>query len=148
MSLDKNKHKKPLQINYFYFGFLFLVLAMVHCYHVLLIGEGSSYSVCFFLFYALIQCFLEVGVLILLGHLIRQYLPKTLSFLFIQATFFLFIIHLLDFPLVRLLDWSIWYTLSFVMQESLQNFIEMLQASNVSMMTWFLGGFFGLILLA
>ncbi len=134
-----NKNDK-FQINYFFFGFLFLLLVCTHIYHICLISSESFFERSYFVAYAVSELFLEITILILTACLIRAYLPKLLTSLFILCTFFLFISHLLDFPLVRLMDMSIWFALTFVKNESYQNFIEMLYASNISMTTWLIGG--------
>src|SRR5262249_55406873 len=62
------------------------------------------------------------------------------------CVFFLFLSHLIDFPLVRLMDMSFWYTLHFVFQESYENFVELLLASNVSIFVWVLAALSAVLL--
>jgi hypothetical protein len=134
------------QVNYIYFGLLFAFLSFLHIYQIFLIQDGSSLHRTFYIIYAIGQCLLEIGVLTLVGHYMVKKFPKILNPLFIFMTFILFMIHIVDFPLVRLFDWSIWYVLDFVSAESYSNFIEMLYASNVSIQTWLIGGIVALLL--
>lgn len=133
-------------VNYIFFGLLFVLLSFLHIYQIFLIEDGSALYRTFYIIYAIGQCLLEVGVLTLIGNYLVKRSPKILNPVFILLTFLLFIIHALDFPLVRLFDWSIWYVLDFVFAESSTNFIEMLHASNVSIQTWLIGGIIGLLL--
>lgn len=134
------------QANYIYFGLLFVFLSLLHVYQIFLIENDSILHRTFYIIYAIGQCFLEVGALMLLGSYLVKRLPKILNPLFIVLTFVLFMIHIVDFPLVRLFDWSIWYVLDFVSAESYENFIEMLYASNVSLQTWLIAGIIALLL--
>lgn len=126
--------------NYIFFGILFAVLSFLHIYQIFLVSAGSFLHRCFYSIYAVGQCFLEVSALLMVGHfLVRKY-PKTFHPFFIFSTFVLFMVHLFDFPLVRIMGWSIWYVLDFLAAESLENFIEMLLASNITLQTWFVIG--------
>ena len=79
---------------------------------------------------------------------IRAYMHKIWTSFFVVLIFFIFLSHLIDFPLVRLMDMSIWFTYNFVTDESYQNFIEMLRASSISLSTWLMGIVFGCVLIA
>jgi glucan phosphoethanolaminetransferase (alkaline phosphatase superfamily) len=133
-------------INYIFFGFYFCIISIVHIFHVFLIEAAPSLSTYFFTAYALAQCVLETLALIILAGLVIHYLPRAKN-LFILIAFFLFISHLIDFPLVRIMDMSFWYALNFVAQMSYSNFIELLLASNVSIFIWIVFGFAAIILL-
>lgn len=133
-------------INYLFFGVYFLLTATVHVFHAFLVEPVISLSSYFFAAYGLVQCALETVFLILCVGMISTYLPRFLNF-FIVAAFFLFLSHLIDFPLVRLMDMSFWYTLHFVSQESYENFVELLLASNVSIFVWMLAALSAFFLL-
>ena len=128
------------QVNYIYFALLFVILTLLHGFHVILIDKGPLLAQAFFLVYAIGESFLEVTVLMLIAMWIKSHLPKAFTSIFIVLTFMLSIFHVIDFPIVRVMDWSIWYTLNFVLQESARNLKEILYASNVSLSSWFLGG--------
>jgi glucan phosphoethanolaminetransferase (alkaline phosphatase superfamily) len=51
-------------------------------------------------------------------------------------TFTIFIFHILDFLMDRILDLSIWETLAFVADESAGNFIYLLEASGIPLWIW------------
>lgn len=128
------------KINIIYFGFLFVALSFLHVYQIFLIDDGTALRRFFYAIYAIGQCFLEVGILALLGSfLVRKY-PKSLSPVFVVCTFLLFIVHIVDFPLVRIMDWSIWYVLDWILEEKMENFLELLYASNISIKIWIVVG--------
>ncbi len=137
---------KKNRANYFYFSILFVALTIVHGYHVFLIRH-EDVSISFFFFaHALGQSFLE-SVLFLFGATyIQSHLSRIWTIIYMALTLLIFIGHLVDFSLVRLLDISIWHALFFMSQETSQNFVEMLHASNVSLTTYALvaigGGLF------
>jgi hypothetical protein len=132
------KERQP--INYVYFGILFLFLSVLHIYHVFLIENATGFHHFFYSIYALGQCVIEVLILMAIGHFFSR-VSKTLSTVFIMATFLLFLTHLIDFPLVRIVGMSFWYALDMMLAESLGNFIELLYATHTPIMYWVLAGF-------
>lgn len=133
-------------VNYIYFGLLFLCLSFIHVYQIFLIENGSFLHRCFYIIYAIGQCFLEVGALVVIGNYLVKRFPRSLNPVFILLTFILLMIHVVDFPIVRIMDMSIWYVLDWISQESFENFIELLYASNVSITTWFIFGIVAFLL--
>lgn len=131
------KESEPL--NYLYFGILFVFLSVLHIYHVFLIENATGLHRFFYSIYALGQCVIEVLILMAIGHFFSR-ISKALSVVFIMATFLLFLIHLIDFPLVRIMGMSFWYALDMMLAESLSNFIELLYATHTPMMYWVLAG--------
>jgi len=134
-------------INYVFFGSIFFILFLVHLFHLNLIEGESVFLRLYFVLNILLQCFLEISLLCLIASLICRFLPRFVLNIFTVLTFFLFLFHIVDFPLVRFMDMSIWFTLDFVKDESYQNFIEMLYASNISLTSWILGGVAGICLI-
>ncbi len=100
------KERQP--VNYIYFGILFLFLSILHVYHVFLIENATGLHRFFYSIYALGQCVIEVLILMAIGHFLSR-ISKVLSIVFIMATFLLFLTHLIDFPLVRIMGMSFWY---------------------------------------
>ncbi len=135
------------QVNYIYFAMLFVALTLLHGFHVILIDKGPLMAQAFFLVYAIGESFLEVTILMLIAIWIKAHLPKAFNSVFIILTFLLFIFHMIDFPMTRVMDWSVWYTMNFILQESAKNLKEMLYASNVTLGSWLIGGMvtFGLL---
>jgi glucan phosphoethanolaminetransferase (alkaline phosphatase superfamily) len=147
MSREKKIPEVPTAaINYLFFGFYFAIIAAIHVFHVFLIEPNITLSTYFFATYAFAQCALETLAMILFAGIISIYLPRLLNF-YVVLVFFMFLSHLIDFPLVRLMDMSFWYALNFISQESYENFIELLLASNVSIFVWILAGLSGVALL-
>lgn len=133
-------------VNYIFYGFYFAIVACIHVMHVFLIEPQITFSTLFFAVYALAQVFLETLFLMVVGVLIQRYLSKLMN-LYVLFVFFMFLSHVIDFPLIRLVDMTFWYALSFVTQESYENFIELLLASNISFFVWLLAGFGGIALM-
>lgn len=134
------------QINYIYFGFVFFVLSFIHIYHVCLIENGSFAFRGYFIFYALGESFLEVVLLVIANEWIKRFFPRYAHYCFIVFTFFLCLVHFIDFFLVRLMDISLWYAMEFVLDETLENFQELLMATHVSITTWIMGGILAIAL--
>ncbi len=133
-------------INYLFFGFYFAIIAIIHVFHVFLIESVTSLSTYFFVAYAFAECAIETLGLILIAEIVMNHFPR-LKNLFVLIFFFLFISHLIDFPLVRLMDMTFWYSLNFITQMSYSNFFELLVASNVSILVWVIAGLMGISLL-
>ncbi len=127
-------------LNYIYFGLLFVLLALVHILHVSLVEQGTELNRVFYMIYAIGQCLVEVGALVLIGAWIGEKFPRFAKGVFIVGTFVLLLMHLVDFPLMRIMDMSIWYSFSIVFAESFDNFVELLRASNVQLTSWLLMG--------
>ncbi|HSX03184.1 MAG TPA: sulfatase-like hydrolase/transferase [Rhabdochlamydiaceae bacterium] len=136
-----------VQINYVYFGLLFVILSFIHGYHASLIENGSFIFKWYFIAYAISQSLLEVLLLAILSEWINWFFPKVAHYCFISFTFILCFAHFIDFFLVRLMDISFWNALSFVMDESLANFKELLYATHVSIAIWLMGAILGITLL-
>jgi glucan phosphoethanolaminetransferase (alkaline phosphatase superfamily) len=136
--------KDRVSINYIYFGIFFglLVLTSLSC---ILAKENLSGSRFFFSLYAVGQALLETSFLVFAAWAIRRFLKPIYFSIFIAATFFLGILHLFDLFMERILDLSVWETLDFVFDESLSNFLLLLDASGVPLWGW--GLFFGCFLL-
>lgn len=126
--------KRP--INYIYFGALFIFLALLAASSIFSKSDLSG-SGFFFYMYALGQITLEVAILVFLGLIIFKYLGKFAYFFFIGMTFTLFFVHVFDFLMDRVLDLSAWSALRiFVLDESLENFFYLLDASGISLWAW------------
>lgn len=132
------KERQP--VNYVYFGVLFLMLSILHIYHVLLIENSTSLNQLYYVIYALGQCAIEVLLLMVIDHVLSR-ISKKLSLVFVITTFLLFLAHLIDFPLVRIVGMSFWYGLDMMLAESLDNFIELLYATHIPISYWVLAGF-------
>jgi len=91
----------------------------------------------FFFCYALGQISLEVLVLIGIASLLKRFKHPFLFYTFIGATFMLFILHIFDMILDRVLDLSVWSAISlFVIHETLGNFLYLLDATGVPLWGW------------
>lgn len=143
----KLEHFSKIQINYLFFGLYFLLVSFIHVYHVLLIDSAWTLSQFYFLINVLGQCLLETLLLIFIGHLIRHLFGVIGTYAYSFLLFTLLLAHFVDFPLVRFMDMSVWYALDFITKESSQNFLEILYASNVSLLTWICSFLIGLAVL-
>ncbi|MBI2743021.1 MAG: sulfatase-like hydrolase/transferase [Chlamydiales bacterium] len=130
----------PKRVNYLYFGFLFFCLALVHSAHVLLLEKIPQISQLAFLVDVILQSFLEALFLLVIAVVVRHYLPRFLFFAYIALTFLLLVAQLIDFFLIRLMDMTIWFAMSLMLDESLSNFLEILKSSNVPLSVWAVAG--------
>lgn len=134
---------RHLPLNYLYFGGALFFLLFLTAGSVFT-KENLGGSQFFFFLYALGQILLEISLFAFLALGIRKYLGKIPLALFIGSTFAILITHLFDFMMDRVLDLSFWEALKiFVLHESLDNFMYLLDASGVSLWMW---GFFFLTL--
>jgi hypothetical protein len=128
--------KRPISVNYLYFGALFVLLLLTSTGSVLL-KEHLAGSRLFFWFYAVGQSALEVIAFTFIGWLIHRCLGKVAFWFFIGTTFLVFFLHAFDFLMDLVLDLSIWETMvAFVIDESLSNFFYLLDASGVPLWVW------------
>ena len=131
------RERKPvlLEVNYVYFGaFLgMLILTSLSC---IFAKQNLSGSLFFFSLYAIGQAVLETSILVFLGWFVAKFLGKIAFMLYIGATFVLGILHIFDFLMERILDLSVWETLDFVFDESLSNFLLLLDASGIPLWAW------------
>jgi len=142
MLFPNSDQDPPVWINYFYFGLLFSILILLSISGVM-VREDLGGSQIFFLLYSIGEAMLEVMLFIFLGWLIRRYLQKIWFNIYIGFTFICFILHLIDFMLDRILNFTLWETIEFVFDESFENFIHMLAASGLPLWMWM--GFFALL---
>lgn len=124
-----------IRLNYIYFGF-FLFLLLIISASMIFVKDSLSESKIFFFLYAGGQALLEIALLLLCGFLIQKVFGKTGFSIFIGFTFILFILHIFDFLMERILDLSIWETVGFVLDENWTNFIYLLDASGIPFWIW------------
>ncbi|MGZ3633381.1 MAG: sulfatase-like hydrolase/transferase [Parachlamydiaceae bacterium] len=79
----------------------------------------------------------ETLLLIYATHLLKTFLGKKSLYTFISLASFLLIAHIVDFPLIRFMDMTVWDGLRFLTQENPHNIVELLYATNISMQIWF-----------
>jgi glucan phosphoethanolaminetransferase (alkaline phosphatase superfamily) len=127
-------------INYFYFGLYFLFLTLMAAGGIFT-KTPLSESKFFFFCYALGQISLEVLFLICVVALLKRWAHPLITSFFIGATFLLFVLHVFDAIMDRILDLSIWDAISlFVVNETLGNFLYLLDATGLPLWAW--GAFF------
>lgn len=124
-----------IPVNYLYFGAFILLLSLMSTGSVF-IKENTIESRFFFLLYAFGQIILETCGLIFVGFLLRSYTKPVYFWIFIGCTFILAILHMLDFLMDRILDLSVWDTCSFVFDETLDDFLYLLDASGIPLWAW------------
>lgn len=122
---------KEKSINYWFFGFYFLLISALHVIHLSLKPSTAIWCID-----AIGQCALETVVLIVIAKIFSVYIPFALNI--VGLSIFLILAHIIDFPLVRLMDISFWFALNFMLQEGGDNILELLYASNISLSNWIL----------
>ena len=124
-------------LNYLYYGALFILLLITTTSSVLTKQPELSSKI-FFWLYSIGQALFEITFLCLMGEIIRKKLSQKWFWIFAGFTFWVFIWHSLDFLLDRILDLSFWNTIGFVLDESFENFLLLLDASGVPIWGWVL----------
>jgi len=132
--------RQKLVINPYYFALLLVGLFGLNFYHVFGFEKELSFSPFFFLAYAIGQSLLEVLVLAFVANLIRKYLHKSLYYFFISLCFLCIFMHYVDFLLVRFMDFSLFFGIDIVLDETLDNFIELLHLTGISINSWIFAG--------
>jgi hypothetical protein len=131
--------RPPIRLNYVYFGLIFLLLAILHGWSVIIAGKLTHTAPWVFIGHAVAQAGLEALVLAYVAAFFHVRKARIMEGIFISFTVILCLMHIIDFHLVRLMDLSIWYALDFVLDESWRNFLELLIASTVPFTKIFLG---------
>lgn len=126
-------------VNTFFFAFYFFIVVAVHILHVVLVEPLSSLQTDLAVGVCVLQSFMETLLLMGLAWIIQTRAPKVLG-LYVGGVFFLLLSHLIDLPLMRLVNMSFWYAIQFLFLESYDNLIELLIASNIPMTLWALIG--------
>ena len=130
--------EKPLhtKINYLYFGIYCLFLVLMSASSILA-KENLSGSRIFFFLYAAGQALLETSLFIFFGWILRKFTNRLIFYFFVGATFTFFILHILDFLMDRILNLSVWETISlFIFNETFDNFLYLLDASGIPLWIW------------
>ena len=128
--------KNKIEINYLFYGIIFLFIALTTITNILSLENIQSDYRSFFILHCIGQALLEVVCLILIGYFIEQYFPKYAFYTFIGLSFLFFLTHIIDFILIRIMDLSFWDALGVVLDETLSNFIEMLILTGVPLIAW------------
>lgn len=126
-----------MKSNVFFFFSYFVIVASLHVAHAFLITPSISSSFLVALCSTL-QAALETLTLLILGIGISQKFPRLFHF-YLLLPLSLLLIHLIDFPLERLMNMSFWHALHLVSQESAANFVQLLTAANISWSIWVMG---------
>ncbi|MCB1106562.1 MAG: sulfatase-like hydrolase/transferase [Chlamydiia bacterium] len=115
---------------------LLIGLLSLNIYHVASLGHEWTFSPIYFLTYALIQSTLEVLFLMFIGNAIKIYLPKFFYYAFVSMCFLFFALHYIDFILIRFMDISVYYGLNWILDEKIENFVELLHLTGISIQSW------------
>ncbi len=125
-----------LTLNFYYFGLVFLVFMGMHLYHLFLIEGNDTFSTLFFFLYAVGESLLEVFALTILGKLICCSRSRVMYYALIVLTFLAICLHFFDVILHKFLDLSIYRWLDMVVDESWDNFVELLHQTGIQMSFW------------
>lgn len=122
-------------VNFIYYGLFFLLLCFIQVHHFQMVMDPSLGTRLFFLAYSIGQVVIEVIALVFIGVALRRVSQKMYKG-FVSVVFVLFLVHVVDYILVSLMDMTFWYTISMVLDETLDNFLEMLYLSGIPMWVW------------
>jgi hypothetical protein len=125
-----------IRINTFFYGFYLLFLLVTAASNIFTKPDLDG-SRLFFLLYAVGQALFETSLLIAAGYAIEKYLPRFCFRLFLSCVLFFFCLHVCDYLLDRILNESSLEALnSFVLQESWEQFLLLLDASGAPNGFW------------
>jgi glucan phosphoethanolaminetransferase (alkaline phosphatase superfamily) len=130
------KISRTFEINYIYFGMIFLYLLVVHGYSIFLLKEVSVLPL---LISVVMQCFWESAILLAATLLIQKYLHRSVLYIFISLLGILVLAHEADFVMIRLMGVTVWYLMHLMSHELGDNFLETIKATNISPLTWLIG---------
>lgn len=141
-----NLKEKKSSLNYIYFALLFIALALVQSYHVLLIGPTGPFIEGIYIGVAALESFIEVILLAALSNFLLSRKMHFFHTVYLCLLSLFFLLRVVDFAIVRLMDVSAWRWIELVFQETFGNFIEMMHAANVNL-TAFMTILSGLVLI-
>lgn len=127
--------RERIDVNYFFFGALLALLIITSTCSVI-VKKNLISSRFFFWMYSFGQSLFEVLFFVFISSLIRRFLGRIAFWCFIGLVFLSFLLHLADFMMDRILDLSVWETISFLFDETFENFINLLEASGIPLWTW------------
>lgn len=133
---SKSFWQQILIINPYYFALLFLGMFILNISHIVSLDQGWLFSPLYFLFYAWIESGIEILFFMFIGNVIKTYLPRFIYYGYVSLCFLFFILHYIDFILVRFMDMSVFYGLQWVFCETFENFIELLHLTGISLNSW------------
>ena len=131
-------HIGPLSArsNPYYFFLILIGLLGLNSYHIFDFRHDLSFSPFFFLAYAIGQTFLEVLLLTFVANLIKKYLHKSIYYFFIIICFLSLFVHYADFIFIRIMNFSLFYGIDLVLDETFENLVEMLYLTGINLTTW------------
>ncbi len=128
-----NQKETKSSLNYIYFGLLFVSLAFIQVYHVLLIGFSEPLIANLYMSVAILESAIEVAILSWISVFLLSRKLNLIHTLYLCAISLFFLLRFVDFAIVRLMDVSVWRWIELVFQETLRNFIEMMHAANINL---------------
>ncbi len=140
-----NREPVYLKISYPFFAGMAFLLAVETIYHLLLIPASLGVTLLFIGLVSL-ELVLELLLLLLAVIFLAPILPGRRSSWLASLVLLLLLVHAADLILVRLMDLSIWQALMVAFEESLGNLVEILYASNLSLLLY-AGGALGVVAL-
>lgn len=131
---------QKLTFNPYYFILILISLLGLNVYYFFGFKKDVGFSSFFFLVYSTFQTLLEVVIFVFLSNLIRNHLHKFFYYLSISICFSLILLHYFDFLLIRFMDFSIFFGVNIILEETFDNFIEILHLTGISLEWWVLVG--------
>lgn len=129
-------------VNPIFYGFVFLFIVILHVFHITIIQPESKYALLFFSIHAFFQALIEFLIIYAIALFFKERFHKSLYYTFVSLVFTLLMVHVADFILVRIMGLTFFTALDLILDETLENFIEMLLLSGIPLIYW---GFFLLL---
>lgn len=135
----KNNPSQGFIKNPLFYSVITALIFAIHLLHISLHFSHDNWALVGFGFCLFVESLAEGALLCIIGS--KLYHKKYLRYPYVIFAAFLPILHLIDFILERLFSLSIWHSIYSVFSQSLDNFFEMLYATNLPLWTWALGFF-------
>ncbi len=124
------------EVNPFFYGIVVIFLIGLHSIHVQLVSPETQFATLFFTIHAVFQSIIEFLFIYLFALFFKKRFHFSLYYTFVALVFTLLMTHIADFVLVRIMGMTFFSTLDLILDETLANFIEMLQLTGIPLPYW------------
>jgi len=119
---------KKININYFFFGFWFLLLSSFTFGHF----QNIETNKFLFVMHSVAHNFLEISLVFLLFSSLKKFFPSKITKLIIGLSFIYLMIRFVNFIMIKLMDTSISYAYGMLFGNGLKNVFTNLEAADLN----------------
>lgn len=125
--------KKDEKLNYIFIILFFSFLMFLCCFYTYSIKKVFLEAKLYLLTVSFMQYLLEIGLFLVAGTFLKKYLPSLFYRIFIGLFFGLFLYHLIDFILLRLMDQSLGSSLKIFASLDYMHLLSAIYAMNLNL---------------